>query len=185
MIEQIPTDDDDLAFLEVAEWIVNGAVVALQVRDVYLVHIDNWFDYKWLGFWSSWTEKELTKLYVPPYNPNRVRLEKHFVWDEVGSRFISAVHQKPLHRRQPGRQQQFAVPLERIAKSAAFIWYSGNTVTNTAGSLMLYLSGAEAYAWYASFSKGEPWKLDGERRIAPRELVTFEALGREMQPVRV
>jgi hypothetical protein len=185
MIELVPREDDDLAFLELAQRIMNGAVAALDVPEVYLVHIDNWFDYKWLGFWSRGEEKELTVLCVPPFNPNRVRSEQHFVWDAPGSRLISAVHDKPLHRRQPGRQKPFAMPLDRVSKSAAFIWYSGNTVTNTAGCLMLYLSGPGAYAWYASFTKDVHWKFDAERRIARRELVTFEERGREMEPARI
>ncbi|MBW3596718.1 MAG: hypothetical protein KY475_05520 [Planctomycetes bacterium] len=32
--------------------IVNGAAKELGMRVVFLVHIDNWFDYKWLGWWS-------------------------------------------------------------------------------------------------------------------------------------
>ena len=51
-------------------------------------------------------------------------------------------------------------------------------MTNTAASLMLYLSGAEGYAWYASFRKEEHWKLADERRITRRELVSFEDDGR-------
>jgi hypothetical protein len=180
MIELIPCESDDLAFLQLVERIVNGAVAALRIREVYLVQIDNWFDWKWLGFWSSGREKELR---VPPFNPNRVRSEKHLVWDAASSRFTPAAHETPLHRRQPGRRALFAVPLDRLSKSAAFIWYSGNTVTNGAGSLMLYLSGAGAYAWYASFSREEHWKIDDERGITRRELVSFEERGRQLEAV--
>lgn len=48
---------------------------------------------------------------------------------------------------------------------------------------MLYLSGSEAYAWYASISKDEHWKVDGQRRIARRELAAFVELGRQMEVV--
>jgi hypothetical protein len=181
MIELEPIEYDDLAFLQLAQRIVNGAVAQLGIREVYLVQTDNWFDFKWLGFWSRGKEKELTDLFVPPFNPNRVRSEKHFVWNAVSSRFTPAAHEKPLHRRQPGRRRSYAVPLERVSKSAAFIWYSGNTITNRTGSLMLYLSGAEAYAWYASFSKDENWRCHDENRIARRELLSFEECGRQME----
>jgi hypothetical protein len=181
MIELEPIEYDDLAFLQLAQRIVNGAVAQLGIREVYLVQTDNWFDFKWLGFWSWGREKELTELFVPPFNPNRVRSEKHFVWDATSWRFNSAAHEKPLHPRQPGRRRSYAVPLERVSKSAAFIWYSGNTITNRTGSLMLYLSGAEAYAWYASFSKDENWRCHDENRIARRELLSFEECGRQME----
>jgi hypothetical protein len=82
MIELVPSEYDDLAFLELAERIVKGAVAALQVREVYLVHVDNWFDFKWLGCWSRWKRKgRLEELRVPPFNPKRVGSEKHFLWD--------------------------------------------------------------------------------------------------------
>ncbi len=175
MIELIPSEYDDDAFLFLIQNIVNGAIVTLQVREVYLVHVDNWFDWKWLG-WRSQRGKELN---IPPFDPNRVRSEKRFIWDADRSNWTSVDLLKPLHLRQPGRSG-FAQPLDRFSRSAAFIWYSGNTVTNKAGSLMLYLSGAEDYAWYASFTKQAHWKLEGERQITRRELMGFEDRGRQI-----
>ncbi len=187
MIELVPSGDDDLAFLELAQRIVNGAVAALQVRELYLVHIDNWFDHKWLGWWSEWSnwkEKELREPCVPPFNPNRVRSETHFTRDANHSRWASDDQGKTLHVRQPGRRHTHKHPLDRVASSAAFLWYSGNTATNRAGSMMLYLSGAEGYAWYASFTKKTRWQFDSGFRITRRELVSFEECGRRMEPAR-
>jgi hypothetical protein len=48
---------------------------------------------------------------------------------------------------------------------------------------MLYMSGAVDYAWYASFEKHEHWKVNGERRIARRELESFEKCGRRLELV--
>jgi hypothetical protein len=166
MIELARSENDDVAFLQLTQWIVNGAISALNAREVYLVRVDNWFDFKWLGFWSSWgRERELKELCVPPFNPNRVRSENRYIWDENSSRVHSAVHNDHLHLRQPGRRVTHGRPLERFSKSAAFIWYSGNTVTNQDGSVMLYLTGAEGYAWYASFMKNGQWKHNDEFRI--------------------
>lgn len=161
--------------------IINGALAALEVCDVYLVQTDNWFDWKWLGFWSQGVRGVgLQKLRVPPFNPNRVRSEKHFTWDPLSSRWAAAAQKKPLHIRQPGRSS-LAQPLDVWSKSAAFIWYSGNSTANKAGSLMFYLSGAEAYAWYASFRKDDDWKLEGERQTTRRELASFEERGRRLE----
>jgi hypothetical protein len=77
MIELVPTEQDDAAFLTLTQRIVNGVIAILEMREVYLVHVDNWFDHKWLGWWSSWEHKELKKLYLPPFNPNRVRSSAH------------------------------------------------------------------------------------------------------------
>jgi hypothetical protein len=180
MIELAPVEYDDADFLSLAQRVVNGAVTALEPREVFMVQTDNWFDWKWLGFWSVGRHKELC---VPPFNPNRIRSEKRFIWDMNGSGWTIADHTKPLHVRQPGRCSEVAQPVDRWSKSAAFFWYSGNTTTNGAGSLMLYLSGAENYAWYASFTKAEEWTLHGQRGIAPRELETFEERGRELELV--
>jgi hypothetical protein len=49
MIELVPAERDDAAFLSLAQRIVTGAIAGLQAHEVYLVHIDNWFDHKWLG----------------------------------------------------------------------------------------------------------------------------------------
>ena len=49
---------------------------------------------------------------------------------------------------------------------------------------MFHLSGAEGYAWYASFVKKERWQFDGERQITRRDLVAFEARGRQLEPKR-
>ena len=179
MIELVPAERDDAAFLVLAQRIVNGAIEALQMREVYLVHVDNWFDHKWLGWWS-WKGTELC---VPPFNPNRVRTQKHFIWDAKASGWAYVGPGKPLHVRRPGRSAS-AQPLDRFSESAAFIWYSGNTATNRAGSLMLYLSGADRYAWYASFKKDEHWTVAHECGITRRELLSFEERGRQMELVQ-
>jgi len=177
MIELVPAEHDDVAFLSLAQRIMNGAIAALQMREVFLVQVDNWFDHKWLGWWSRKGEEELR---VPLFTPNRVRSEKHFVWDVEKSAWTSIGLPIPLHIRQPGRPW-LARPLDRYSKCAAFIWYSGSTAMNKVGSLMLYLSGAEGYAWYASFKKDEHWAVSDEFRVTRRELASFEERGRQME----
>jgi hypothetical protein len=184
MIELLASADDEDAFLELAQRIVNGALAVLRVPEVYLVHVDNWFDHKWLGWWSTWKHKQLKELYVPPFNPNRVRSQKHFLWDATTSRWMPTGQGKPLHLRQPGRRSLHAQLLDRLSTSAAFFWYSGKTVTNRTGSIMLYLSNAEGYAWYASFTKAEHWKVNGVFRTTRRELVAFEDRGRQIESLQ-
>ena len=93
MIELVPAEYDDLGFLSLARRIINGAIVELRMREVFLVHVDNWFDHKWLGWWSR-KEEELR---VPTFTPNRVRSEKHFVWKAETSARESVGLEKPLH----------------------------------------------------------------------------------------
>ena len=56
MIELIPSKFDDGDFLGLVQRIATGAIATLHVREVYLVHINNWFDWKWLG-WRSRGER--------------------------------------------------------------------------------------------------------------------------------
>jgi hypothetical protein len=44
---------------------------------------------------------------------------------------------------------------------------------------MVYLSGAEDYAWYASFRKKEHWTVADEKRITRRGLELFEERGQQ------
>jgi hypothetical protein len=183
MIELTPVEEDDVEFLAMVQRIVNGAVAALDVREVFLVHVDNWFDFKWLGF--TWSRRE--ELCVPPFERNRVLSETRFVWDADRPGWTTADHatrlhrfqRKLLHRRRPFSSWR-PQAIEEFSKSGAFIWYSGNSVTDRAGSLMFYLSGAEGYSWYASFIKKDQWKVHGERQLTRRQLLAFEACGREL-----
>jgi hypothetical protein len=179
MIELVATDNDDVAFLSLAQRIVNGAIVELRLHEVFLVHVDNWFDHKWLGWWSRKDEE----LRVPTFTPNRVRSEKHFVWKAETSAWESVGLKRPLHVRQPGRPW-LARPLDRFSENAAFIWYSGNTANNKVGSLMFYVSGAEGYIWYASFRKDEEWTVSDESQITRRELLAFGKRGQQLEGVQ-
>jgi hypothetical protein len=140
------------------------------------VHVDNWFDHKWLGWWSRKGEE----LRVPTFTPNRVLSEKRFLCNEETSAWEKIELQKRLHVRQPGRPW-LAQPLNRYSESAAFVWYSCNTTTNKVGSLMLYLSGVEGYSWYASFRKAEDWTVTDECRVTRRELSVFEKRGLQVE----
>ena len=144
------------------------------MQEVYVVHTDNWFDYKWLGWWS-WTGKILLFLTV---HASTHPLAKAFPLGcdefpagnttarERSSMWISRVaHNSCLDRR-----------IDSPA-CAAFIRYSGNTTINKAGSLMVYLAVANRYAWYASFQTDGDWRIDGEREIARRELLSFLETG--------
>jgi hypothetical protein len=179
LIELAHVENDAPEFLALAQRIVNGAVVELRMREVFLVHIDNWFDHKWLGWWSRKGEE----LRVPTFTPNRVRSEHHCVWTEETSAWTELSLDRPLHLRQPGRPH-LAQPLDRFSKRGAFIWYSGNSATNSIGCLMLYLSGADGYSWYASFGDRAGWKITDEFKITRRELLGFEKRGRQLELAR-
>jgi hypothetical protein len=178
MIELVPGDNDDVAFLSLVQRIMNGVIAALQVYEVYLVHIDNWFDHKWLG-WRSRRGRRC----VPMFTPNRVLSQKHFMFDRKESAWKTRNDRRKLHLLQPGRPY-IAQPIDQFSKSAAFVWYSGNTTKNTLGSLMVYASGPEGSAWYASFRKDKHWAIADGYAITPNQLISFEKRGLEMELVK-
>ena len=161
------------------ERILNGVLTELKRNELYLVHVDNWFDHKWHRWWS--TREELR---IPTFTPNRICSEKHFVRNAESSPWEETELQKSLHVFQPGRPS-LAKRLDRFSDSAAFVWYSGNTKTNLAGSLMLYLAGPEGYSWYASFRKNEAWTVTDGRHISPPQLRAFEKQGRRINHPQV
>lgn len=75
MIEIKRTEDDDSEFVTLVSRLISGVVLRHDAEKLYLVHIKNWFDHKWLEF----SGKVLGALGVwqrrmtyPPFNPNRV-----------------------------------------------------------------------------------------------------------------
>jgi hypothetical protein len=183
MIEVVPLDGDDGEFIATVERIVNGAVTALDVHKAFLVHVDNWFDHKWLGF--GWGERG--GLVVPPFERNRILSETHFIQDgDRGGwavanreRSLHLFHRDPSHRRRPFSSRKLGT-IEEYSPAAAFIWFGGRSTVNRTGSLMLYLSGAGGYSWYASFIGKPQWSIHDAREITRRQLIAFEARGREM-----
>lgn len=176
MIRLVPSDGDDRDFLLLIQRIINGALAALGTHEAFIVQTDNWFDFKWRGWWS-WTGKELK---IPPFTPRRVRAQSHFAWDAASSSWRYDGPGEVLHVDQPGRSY-VSRPLNRVSPSAAFVWYSGNTATNRAGSLMIYLAGADRYSWYASFQVDGEWKIKRECEIDRRELLSFLEKGRRIE----
>jgi hypothetical protein len=147
----LPAAHDDPAFLEHIEPIILGA--AAGVDELYLLHLDNWFDHKWCGYWSRRDEDELR---LPPFNPNRILSQRRLT--RSGPTWTDAAPGNPLHIKQPGRPW-LTPPLSRIVTSALFAWYSGNTLPNKTGSLMIYQTGGQETAWYASFQRRGQWTL--------------------------
>ena len=178
VVELLECEGDDVDFVAIVQRVLNGALAALDIRETYIVQVDNWFDHKWLG-WRMWKGKELS---VPPFTPNRVRSQRHLSKDRQSGHWADDGPGQPLHVRQPGRAH-LAKRLDAFSPSAAFVWYSGNSAVNRAGSLMLYLSGAMGYSWYASFTKNRSWQIRDEYRVTRAELISFEERGRQLEAV--
>jgi hypothetical protein len=177
---------DDPAFLAVVDRLVAAVVRRDRPEEVYLVHIDNWFDQKWLGYSGSgvsafpggypWflTAKEEHRqdhLTFPPFTPSRVVAQYLFcrIGDEVYE------EQAPAHLIHREERQRSAKSLHRrvtdFSRSGLFVWYSSGSAANRRGSLLVYsVREGDVAAWYAGFSERQGWKLDQVKGIG-REIV--------------
>lgn len=164
---------DDPAFLRVVDRAIAGVVTRDAPEAVYLVHIDNWFDHKWLrysgkrrfGFFGGGTHYRDTALDVfrqdrltfPPFAPGRVVAQYYFCRTTRGD-YEEQAPARLVHRRRRGDSaRNLYRRVADTARSAAYFWYSSRGVRTGRGSLMTYnIDDGAVRSWYAS------WRRDGD-----------------------
>lgn len=167
-------ESDDPMFISMITRIINGAILATDPKEVYLVHIDNWFDNKWLsysgkfgGMCPSWNAKTT----LPPFVPGRVLSEKFFT--KLGfqtENFVLTKSEEKLHVFQFSHDNSRRL-IKDYSPLGSFFWFSGNSKANERGSLMAYLLGPEgSWLWYAGFIKKGEWGLGKIVGISKEEL---------------
>ena len=173
-----PTPGDDPDFHAVAARILARSVASYEPEKVHVVHIDNWFDAKWLDFSGKllgtiavW-RKDIS---IPPFHPNRVLLETHFDRDPyLGHYYLAVDPVVVLHRYQPS-SKNFNRSLTKLFDSAILFWYSGATANTRRGSVMLYhVSDGAVTSWYASYHCAPHWRVLHSMRISKAELAQLE-----------
>lgn len=173
---------DDPQFLEMAAALVLGSLESYPQR-VCLVKIDNWFDAKWLGF----TGKALGALGVshpqdlrlPPFHPNRVVSQVDLILEQGDYVTMDAppVH---LHQKSEDNFQRRALRVLGT-QSARLAWYSGNSLSNRRGSLMVYDFRADGHEpWYVELSHGDPWRVERRRGVSAGQTQAFAEVGKEL-----
>jgi hypothetical protein len=82
MIEIISKENEDEKFVQMIEQIVNVGINFTKPKEIYIIKIDNWFDFKWLGFIGKtlgelgmWNNEELR---IPPFIPDRILEQSYF-----------------------------------------------------------------------------------------------------------
>ncbi len=159
-MEFILEHHDDPDFVRLVQDVVAGAAHRHRPTEVLVVHIDNWFGDRWVRFAGKMfgaAGVRKPRATVPPFHPHRVRSEQRFVREAATSVYESARATRRLHRYQhSGENLQRYADLQTA--SGMFAWYSGNTLQNAVGSLMVYLvENDEAKCWYALLEKRGEW----------------------------
>jgi hypothetical protein len=151
---------DDQDFVAVTNRITIALVSKSSPERIVIVRVDNWFDRKWLGFsgmyfrYASVSRKRLT---VPPFNPNRILEECHYLKSNDSWELVKP--EQPVHRGIPLTMptQRY---LDREFPETLLIWVSGKTMANGRGSYMAYVPTPDGWwSWYSGFKKTEGWSI--------------------------
>jgi hypothetical protein len=173
MIEVLPNDIDDSEFTQIVENIVNGFIQNHTPKEIYIIKIDNWFDFKWRSFAgkilgvAGVRSKELI---VPPFNPSRVLEESHF---QKFSKTYEKQNASDIHFYQSS-EENLSRKLRYYSDSSMFFWFSGNTQNTFRGSIMIYqIEKERENSWYISFLKKEKWQIYKTDGISRNEVLAL------------
>ena len=179
------TDDND--FVCLVNGLLNHLLVQQSPEQLWVIQIDNWFDHKWLRYSGSgsvaspfpanWNSSFMDrfasvkeqfwrdKLTFPPFAPDRVIGQWSFLRSNGG--YIEVPLPKLPHRESRHRSHSnLNRRVEHFVQSASFAWYSGNTLKNGRGSLMVYSVGPDKpICWFAAFGRKSGWMLERTKGI--------------------
>jgi hypothetical protein len=163
--------DDEPEFIGQVELVVKGILHRYSPVSIALIKIDNWFGRRWLyfsgkalgavGVWQVPTDRRPNNfLRIPPFVPERVVSQRRFIAPD----YREIDPGKLLHRHVPS-----GIALERRAAEqepkTALVWYSGNSMANGRGALMVYVPVDESYwPWYAELKRAEPWRITAQAK---------------------
>lgn len=175
MIQVHGTDADDPEFLALVRDVLGGLADKYSPLELHLIHIDNWFDHKWLGFAGKalgavgvWKEGE--RLTVPAFKPSRVLSHQFACRTDADGPFRELPPPTELHL-EVWSADNLQRRIAAVTGNALVVWYTGNTKSNGRGAMMSYSVAESADdTWYASFRAGPEWRVEKTKNIAASEL---------------
>jgi hypothetical protein len=188
------TETDDPAFIEALTALILGYTEAHRPEQLWVIHIDNWFDHKWLRFsgtvavplgvplqrygsvkFGVWRDK----LTFPPFNPNRVNSQCSYVRRDNDYLEV-AVPQLPHDMKRQRSGSNLDRRIENLNGPGCFVWYSGNTAANGRGSVMLYNVKSDiAECWFAAFRREQcSWTVSASKGADRRYVESLVGAGR-------
>jgi hypothetical protein len=196
MIRMVDGLTDDSGFLDLLNSLTSALLARFKPHQVWVIHIDNWFDHKWLkfsgngaiasnfpsmfgltlyldSFTSVKTEFYQDKLTFPPFTPNRVLGQWSY------TRTFDGYLEQPLPSSPHSHESMQSGSnihrrIEDRGDSACFIWYGGNTLKNGRGSVMVYeLEDDRTHCWFAAFHRHDKWELGATKGVSRSEIKKF------------
>jgi hypothetical protein len=105
------------------------------------------------------------KLTFPPFAPDRVVSQWSFLHSKQG--YIESPLPKLPHSKSRRRSHSnLHKRAENFVSSALFVWYSGITLKNGRGSVMVYNMGPrQPRCWFAAFGRNSEWTLERTKGV--------------------
>jgi hypothetical protein len=163
---QVPAGKtDDPQFVAVLNSLIGGLISHHVPEELWVIQIDNWFDHKWLGFGMNATVP-IQKPAFPPFTPNRVVCQFSYV--RVGNAYTESPQPVLPHSTKRERSEMnIRKCVQDFTRSASFVWYSGNTLANGRGSVMVYNIEADRFeCWFAAFNRKGLWTLHATKGVS-------------------
>lgn len=174
-------ETDDPGFIEVVNSVLGELIAEHTPEQFWVIQVDNWFDHKWLGFSGMGliasnipldrydavkAESYQEKVTFPPFTPNRVVGQFSFV--RVGNTYMeSALPALPHSNERKHSEKNLRRRIQDFTHSGCFLWYSGNTVANGRGSVMVYaVTADQVECWFAAFNRQQEWKLKTTKGVS-------------------
>ncbi len=173
MIEILPSEKDDSEFILIIEKILKNFVQSHLPKEVYVIKIDSWFDFKWRAFMGKylgaagfWNKEQLR---IPPFIPDRVLEQIYF--QKLNEEYVKRVH-ADLHIYQTSSNNITGKrKLVTSSGSRLFCWFSSNTKNTQSGSLMFYhIKPEDSDTFYVSFLKKKNWQIYKTDQISRNEV---------------
>jgi hypothetical protein len=156
--------EDESGFLEQVQWMVNGCVNEYKPSELYVIHIRDFFDYKWCYFsgkiMGAVGISKFCDLTLPPFVPNRVLSQDHYKRTGTNGHFYEASPAAPLHVRQSS-EANFKRFIRRTTNDGTVLWYSSGSRMTARGSVMVYnVTSKIKFGWHVTFLKKAVWQIE-------------------------
>lgn len=166
------TTIDDVDFVELISRFVSHYADAYKTPRICVVHVDNWFGARWLGFQGKISGAAGVRcrsvndctLPTPPFKPSRIKSALELRRDANSRYAVVSESLAGLHADKPGDE------FWNLIRSGIYCWYSGSTKTNTSGSLMVYdVTSEGSSGWYIGFDRAPNWRPTTTRNVSIQE----------------
>ncbi len=178
------TPIDDCNFVDLVATFVSHYATLYSSNMVRVIHVDNWFGARWLGFAgkilgaAGARNRKINDatLPSPPFRPSRIITALTYDRGIDGRYTRTESSLAGLHAEKNGAQ------FWHLHRPGLYCWYSGNTLSNTTGSLMIYdVTRDGSSGWYVFFDRNSDWHVTGTTNVTREECTRIADRSRDAE----